>query len=89
MEEANQNRSNHHGCAWMHRAVEDQLKHDVYDDPRGDLVPDGRHAASQQFSSASSTLEQPEQVGRISRLGISEPSANPQHDGNHRLQDEA
>ena len=36
-----------------------------------------------------STGEQSEQVGRISRLGIGKASANPQEDGNNRLQDEA
>ncbi len=73
----------------MHRVVEDELKYYVRDDSQGDHVADGRHAASQQFSSTFSTEEQPEQVGRISCLGIGEASPNPQGDGNNWLQDEA
>ena len=65
------------GCARMHRLVEDELKHDVHDDPHGEQVADGRRSASQQFSSTSSIEEQTEQVGRVSRLGIGQASANP------------
>ena len=60
----------------MHGVVEDQLENDVHDDPQGEQVADGRHSASQQFSSTSSTEEQPQQEGRIPRLGIGESPAN-------------
>lgn len=73
----------------MHRAIEDKLKHDVHDDPCGEHIADSRQAASKQFSSTFSVTEQPEQVGGISNFGIAEPSANPQDDCGHRLQDEA
>jgi hypothetical protein len=62
----------------MHRVVEDQLKHDVHDDPQGDQVADHRHAASQQFPTTSNTEEQSEQVRRIARLGIGQTAANPE-----------
>jgi hypothetical protein len=55
----------------MHRLVDNQLKHGVQDDPHGEQSADGRHAAPQQFSSALGMEEQTEQVGRVSRLGIS------------------
>jgi hypothetical protein len=65
------------------------LKHDVHDDPYGEESANGCCSASQQFSSTVRVEEQTEQVGRIPHLGISQPSANPQEDGNHGLQDEA
>jgi len=73
----------------MHRPIEDELKQDVHDDPHGDQSTDSCHSASQQFSSTSSMEDQTEHIGWFSRLGINQPSANPQEDGNHRLQDEA
>ena len=73
----------------MHGPIEGQLKYDVHDDPHGEQSADSGCSASQQISSTASMEEQPEQVRRFPRLGISQPPANPQEDGNHRLQDEA
>ncbi len=73
----------------MHRVVKDQLKYEVHDDPYGEQVADGRHSASQEFSSMSRAEVRTEQVGRISRAGVSQTTANPQDDGNDWLQDEA
>jgi hypothetical protein len=53
--------------------VDDQVKHDIQDDPYGEQSADGLRSASQQFTSPSSIEEQTEQVGRVW----------------HRLQDEA
>jgi hypothetical protein len=49
----------------MYRAIEDQLKHDIHDDSHGEQIADGRHSASQEFSSISRIKEQTEQVGRV------------------------
>jgi hypothetical protein len=56
--------------------------------PKGEQVADSGHSAAQQFSSMFSTEEQAEQLGRMSRLGVVETSAQAQEDGGHRLQDE-
>jgi hypothetical protein len=61
----------------MHRVVEDQLEHDVQDDPQGEQSSDGRRAASQQFSSLFRTEDQREQVRLMYRPGIGETAANP------------
>jgi hypothetical protein len=87
--EPNENRPNYHGGTRIHRAVEDQLKYDVHDDPRATRL---RIAATPLRSNSPrrpSTEEQPEQAGRISRLDVGKASANPQDDGDHRLQYEA
>ena len=73
----------------MHRVVEDQLKYDVEDNPRGEQVADVRHAASQEFSSVFSMEEQTVQIGRLSRFSVGKAAANPQDDDYHGLQDEA
>jgi hypothetical protein len=73
----------------MHCPIEDQLKHDVHEDPHGEQSAESCCSTSQQFSSTSSMEEQTEQVGRILRPGILQAPANPQEDGNHRLDDEA
>ncbi len=69
--------------------VEDQLKHDVHNDPYSEQVADGCNGASEQFSSMFSPEQQPEKVRRISRPGIVEASTDPQENSNDWLQDEA
>jgi hypothetical protein len=72
----------------MHRSVEDQLKHDVKDDPHGKQGADGGYSASQQFSATFGIEEQTEQVGWVSRPRIGQASAYSQQDGENRLHDE-
>lgn len=73
----------------MRRVVENQLKPEVHDDPYREQVADGRQAPSQEFTSMATTEDEPEEVGRMSRLGVAEPSSQAQKDGGHWLQDEA
>ena len=60
----------------MHRVVQDQLKHDVQNDPHSKQIADVRHAASPESSSVFSMEEQTVQIGWLSRFDIRKAAAN-------------